>query len=52
MKGLKGAKVGTALGIAIVCLFSTIYLAISYYAIDGELQKFGDKYYHFYALLK
>ena len=49
MGKLKETKVGTALGIALICLFSTIYLAISYYVIDNELQKYGDKYYQFYV---
>lgn len=52
MRELKKKKVGTALGIAIICLFIDIYLAASYYAIDSKLQEFGDKYYHFYALKK
>lgn len=52
MGKLKETKVGTALGIALICLFSTIYLAISYYVIDSELQKFGDNYYKFYTLKK
>lgn len=49
MKELKGKKVGTALGIAVICLFSTIYLAIIYYTINSELQKYGDNYYKFYV---
>lgn len=48
MKSLKEKRVDTALGIALICLFSTIYLAVSYYVIDTALQKFGDYYYNFY----
>lgn len=48
MRELKEKKVGTALGIALICLFSTIYLAISYYAIDSHLREFGTYYYNFF----
>lgn len=48
MKSLKEKRVDTALGIALICLFSTIYLAVSYYVIDNALQKFGNYYYNFY----
>ena len=30
MRELKEKKVGTVLGIALICLFSAIYIAISY----------------------
>ena len=45
MERMKEQKVGTALGIALICLFSAIYIAISYYFIDGQLKKYGDNYY-------
>ncbi len=48
MSGLKEQKVGTALGIALICLFSTIYLAISYYIIDNSLSKYGQGYEYYY----
>ena len=41
---LKTEKVGIALGLAIICLFGSIYFAISYYAIDNGLSKFGPGY--------
>lgn len=47
MRELKERKVGSALGIALICLFSTIYLAICYYTIDGHLKKYGDDYYFY-----
>jgi hypothetical protein len=46
---LKDKKVGTAFGVAVICLFSVIYLAVSYYAIDSHLKKYGNSYYHFYV---
>lgn len=48
MDRLKERKVGSLLGIALICLFSTIYLAISYYVIDGELKKYGAGYEYYY----
>lgn len=48
MEKLKEQKVGTALGIALICLFSTIYLSISYYIIDNELSKYGSGYEYYY----
>lgn len=49
MRELRDRKVGTALGVSLICLFSAIYLAICYYAIDSHLKKYGDDYYHFYV---
>jgi len=52
MKGLKEKKVGTLLGLALVALFSAIYLAISFYVVDSHLQKYRDYYYRFYSIRK
>ena len=48
MERMKEQKVVTALGIALICLFSTIYLSISYYIIDNELSKYGNGYEYYY----
>jgi len=44
MQKLKDQKIGTAVGIALICLFSCIYIAISYYVIDGYLSKYDAEY--------
>jgi len=48
VRELKEQRVGTALGIALICLFSVIYLAISYYVIDSNLSKYGEGYEYYY----
>ena len=50
MKNLKEQKVGLALGLAIICLFSAIYLSISYYVIDNALSKYGPGYERIYVI--
>ena len=50
MKNLREQKVSAALGIAIICLFSTIYLSISYYIIDNALSKYGPGYERIYVI--
>lgn len=50
MREIEKQKINTAVGIAIICLFSTIYLAISYYVIDGELSKYGAGYERIYVM--
>ena len=52
MKGLKDYKINTLLGVAIVALFSVIYLAISFYIVDSNLKKYNDYYYRFYTIRK
>lgn len=48
MRELKEKKISSAIGVALIFLFSTIYLAIGFYIIDGQLKKYGDDYYRFY----
>ena len=50
MEEKEGKRINTAVGIAIICLFSTIYLAISYQIIDGELAKYGNGYERMYVM--
>ena len=50
MREMENRKVSSILGIAIVCLFAVIYLAISYYVIDGEVSKYGYGYERFYVV--
>ena len=50
MKDIEKNKINTAVGIAIICLFATIYLAVSYYVIDGELSKYGSEYERIYVM--
>ena len=50
MREMEKNKVGSALGIALICLFATIYLAISYYVIDGYLSKYGSPYERIYVM--
>ena len=50
MRDMEKNKVGAALGIAIICLFATIYLAVSYYVIDGYLSKYGSNYERIYVM--
>ena len=52
MKGLKEKKVGTALGLAFITLFTIIFLAISFYVVDSHLHKYPDFYYRFYSIRK
>ena len=49
LEKLKNEKIGTVVGIAIICLFSSIYMAASYYAIDNGLSKFGPGYERLYV---
>lgn len=39
MKEFMGQKIGTAFGIAVICLFSSIYLSIGYQVIDNFLSQ-------------
>ena len=41
---MKEIKIGTALGLAIICLYGALYFAISFYSIDNSLSKFGPGY--------
>ena len=50
MKNFREVKVSVALGIAIICLFSVIYLSISYYLIDNALRKYGPGYERIYVI--
>jgi len=39
MKDVLDQKIGTAFGIAVICLFSSIYLSIGYQVVDNYLSR-------------
>ena len=39
MKDFMSQSIGTAFGIAVICLFSSIYLSIGYQVIDNHLNQ-------------
>lgn len=50
MRDMEKRKISSVLGIALVCLFATIYLAISYYVIEGYLSKYSESYERIYVV--
>lgn len=50
MREIERVKVSSIIGIALICLFATIYLAISYYVIDGYLSKYNGEFERIYVV--